>query len=116
MGRHSRKIITGGENVYPEEVEAAIRATQLVNDVVVVGLPHPEWGEIVTAIVEPVHSEISPSQFQQTIHNKISKVKIPKRWICLDKIPRNSQGKTNLKVLQDLIQDFHPVGQSTDQE
>ncbi|HCF28370.1 MAG TPA: 2-succinylbenzoate-CoA ligase, partial [Cyanobacteria bacterium UBA11049] len=53
IGRNSNKIITGGENVYPNEVEAVIRATQLVDDVCVIGICDRTWGQAVTAVYVP---------------------------------------------------------------
>jgi O-succinylbenzoic acid--CoA ligase len=53
VGRRSHKIITGGENVFPAEIEAAIRSTQLVADVCVIGLPDQYWGQAVTAVYVP---------------------------------------------------------------
>ncbi len=56
IGRNSNKIITGGENVYPEEVESAIKATKMVTDVCVIGIPDKQWGQAVTAIYIPQNS------------------------------------------------------------
>ncbi|MES1023645.1 2-succinylbenzoate--CoA ligase [Gloeocapsa sp. BRSZ] len=99
IGRSSDKIITGGENVYPVEVEAAIRDTQMVTDICVIGIPDPHWGQAVTAIYVP-KSNTSVTTLQTTLKNKLSKFKIPKHWIPLTKLPRNSQGKINRQSLQ----------------
>ena len=98
MGRSSNKIITGGENVSPFEVESAIRATQLVNDICVIGIPHQHWGQVVTAIYVPKNS-VATAQLQAAIEEKLSKFKRPKYWIPLVSLPRNSQGKVNRKQL-----------------
>ncbi|HEY9628728.1 MAG TPA: 2-succinylbenzoate--CoA ligase [Coleofasciculaceae cyanobacterium] len=114
VGRASRKIITGGENVFPDEVEAVIRATGLVADVCVVGLPDRHWGEVVTAVyVSGAASDASGSfapnssppylsQLQQAIAPSLSKFKQPKRWIAVEKLPRNPQGKINYDWLRAL--------------
>jgi o-succinylbenzoate---CoA ligase len=99
IGRSSQKIITGGENVFPAEVEAAIMATGLVKDVCVIGLPDREWGEAVTAIYVPVEPAITPT-LQQALQPQLSKFKQPKRWLAIAQIPRNPQGKVNYPQLE----------------
>jgi O-succinylbenzoic acid--CoA ligase len=102
VGRNSNKIITGGENVFPAEVEAAILATQLVKDVCVIGLPDSHWGQIVTAIYVPSHSQIFPDILQTVLKDKLSKFKQPKSWIPLGNLPRNAQGKINFSQLTEI--------------
>lgn len=99
VGRNSEKIITGGENVFPVEVESAIFLTGLVVDVCVVGMPDSHWGEVVTAIYIPQHPEIHDAEIQAAIAPQLSKFKHPKRWISVSEIPRNQQGKINRKQL-----------------
>jgi O-succinylbenzoic acid--CoA ligase len=100
VGRNSDKIITGGENVYPCEVEAAIRATQLVDDIAVIGMSDRTWGEIVAAIYVPKFPSVSPGAIKVAIANRLSKFKLPKYWISAQKLPRNAQGKLNREQLQ----------------
>ncbi len=109
VGRSSRKIITGGENVFSEEVEAVIRATGLVQDVCVVGLPDPDWGEAVAAVYVPLHSEVSAQQLADRLKDQLSKFKHPKHWYAIACLPRNSQGKINLPQLQHLILQGFPT-------
>jgi o-succinylbenzoate---CoA ligase len=96
IGRNSGKIITGGENVFPLEVIQAILDTKLVKDVWVLGLPDRYWGEVVTAIYVPKYDGISAAQLTTAIADKLSKYKIPKSWIPITEIPRNSLGKIDL--------------------
>lgn len=107
--RSSNKIITGGENVYPSEVEAAIRATHLVNDACVIGIPDCHWGQVVTAIYIPSHSSVSTAALQAALEDKLSKFKRPKYWIAVDNLPRNSQGKLNTKQLQQIAMTLLPI-------
>ncbi|MBD1945790.1 hypothetical protein H6F50_26135, partial [Coleofasciculus sp. FACHB-712] len=100
IGRSSNKIITGGENVFPSEVEAAIQATGLVADVCVIGLPDSHWGQIVTAVYVPSKSDISTYTLQIEIEDKLSKFKRPKYWVPVETLPRNTQGKVNREQLQ----------------
>jgi o-succinylbenzoate---CoA ligase len=102
VGRSSNKIITGGENVYPDEVEAAIRATQLVNDVCVIGISDRNWGQAVTALYVPSNSSVTTTALQTTIENKLSKFKHPKYWLSLPNLPRNPQGKINREQLRQI--------------
>jgi O-succinylbenzoic acid--CoA ligase len=102
VGRNSNKIITGGENVFPDEIEAAIRATQLVTDVCALGLPDTQWGQVVTAVYVPIHPEISIATLQTALEDKLSSFKQPKYWIPLESLPRNLQGKLNREQLQEI--------------
>jgi o-succinylbenzoate---CoA ligase len=103
LGRSSQKIITGGENVFPIEVEAAIRASGLVRDVCVIGLPDRDWGEVVAAVYIPLNSEIVVNQLQQAIASHLSKYKHPKHWLVAADLPRNTQGKINLKQVKQMF-------------
>lgn len=101
IGRSSDKIITGGENIYPIEIEAAIRDTQMVMDICVIGIPDPHWGQALTAFYVP-KADTSVTNLQTTLKEKLSKFKFPKHWISLTALPRNSQGKINRQHLQQL--------------
>jgi O-succinylbenzoic acid--CoA ligase len=100
VGRSSNKIITGGENVFPAEVEAAIQATQLVTDVCVTGLPDSHWGQIVTAVYVARSQAVSPTILQKAIEDKLTKYKRPKHWVPLESLPRNLQGKVNYEEIR----------------
>ncbi len=100
VGRSSNKIISGGENIYPFEVEAAIKTTHLVDDVCVIGLPDKQWGQVVTAIYIPSNLSITTKALQAALENKLSRFKRPKHWIAVEKLPRNCQGKVNFEQLK----------------
>jgi O-succinylbenzoic acid--CoA ligase len=102
VGRNSDKIITGGENVFPAEVEAAIRSTDLVTDICTIGLPDKHWGQAVTAVYVPANSQVTVTALQRAIEDKLSKFKRPKYWVEVAQLPRNSQGKINRKQLHEL--------------
>jgi O-succinylbenzoic acid--CoA ligase len=106
IGRDSQKIITGGENVYPLEVETAIRHTNLVKDVVVLGLPDSRWGQIIVAFYVPVNSQIGQTIIQSQIKDKLVNYKLPKHWIKLPEIPKSPQGKINRTNLIKLAETF----------
>jgi O-succinylbenzoic acid--CoA ligase len=106
VGRNSDKIITGGENIYPTEIESAIQATQMVSDICVIGIPDKHWGQALTAIYIPKKSDISALKIQTLLKDKLSKFKIPKYWIPQQNLPRNSQGKINRQQLQQIATEF----------
>lgn len=93
LGRNSQKIITGGEKVFPREVEAAILETGLVKDITVIGVPDSQWGEAVTAIYVPKEKNLQAEEIKLKIKDKIAHYKQPRTWICVPEIPRNHQGK-----------------------
>jgi o-succinylbenzoate---CoA ligase len=105
IGRNSDKIITGGENVYPIEIESAIRKTNMVIDVCVIGIADKNWGQALTAIYIPKNTNISYLEIQNQLKNQLSKFKIPKHWISLPNLPRNTQGKINRQQLQKIAED-----------
>ena len=103
VGRNSNKIITGGENVFPAEVEAAIQATQLVIDVCVIGISDLHWGQAVTAIYVPRTEAVSQELLKLLVEDKVSKYKQPKYWLRVESLPRNYQGKVNIEELKKLV-------------
>ncbi|MFN6530549.1 2-succinylbenzoate--CoA ligase [Nostoc sp. ChiSLP03a] len=106
VGRNSNKIITGGENIYPVEIESAIQSTQMVADICVIGIPDKHWGQALTAIYIPKKSDTSALKIQTLLKDKLSKFKIPKYWIPQQNLPRNSQGKINRQQLQQIATEF----------
>jgi O-succinylbenzoic acid--CoA ligase len=105
VARNSQKIITGGENVFPSEVEATILATNLVSDVCVVGIPDLQWGQIVVAVYVSEQEDLS--LIKAKLEPQLSKYKQPKHWIKVAKLPRNKQGKLNYqKILTITKQSF----------
>ncbi len=93
LGRNSHKIITGGENVFPLEVETAILATGLVKDVYIIGEKDDYWGELITAYYVPKNDNITTIEIEINLKNNISSYKIPKKWYIVDQISHNKQGK-----------------------
>ncbi|MFN6569418.1 2-succinylbenzoate--CoA ligase [Dendronalium sp. ChiSLP03b] len=106
VGRRSEKIITGGENIYPVEIESAIRETQMIADICVIGVPDKYWGQALTALYVPKNSNTPTTEIQTILKDKLCKFKIPKHWIPLPSLPRNSQGKINRQQLQQIAAEF----------
>jgi O-succinylbenzoate-CoA ligase len=94
-------IISGGENVYPAEIESVIIGIPGVNEVAVIGLADEKWGEIACAIVVADQSEVSEQQIVEFCGTRLARYKLPKRVIFADAIPRNPTGKILKRVLRD---------------
>jgi o-succinylbenzoate---CoA ligase len=103
IGRSSQKIITGGENVFPTEVEAVIRASGFVADVYVLGVADGNWGERVTAVYVPMNETVTVAMMQNFMNDKLSKYKLPKQWIRVNQLPRNAQGKINEAIVREIL-------------
>ncbi len=102
VGRGKDLVITGGLNVYPIEVEALIDALPGVVESAVVGLPHTDFGEAVTAVVatggKPAPSE---AQVLAALQDQLAGFKRPKRVLFVDELPRNTMGKVQKAALRD---------------
>ena len=101
-GRAKDLVISGGYNVYPAEVEAAIEAVPGVAECAVIGVPHADFGEAVVAIVAPKPgTKIDEKQIQAAIAGDLAKYKQPKRVFVTSDIPRNTMGKIQKKDLRE---------------
>ncbi len=92
MDRNKDMIITGGENVYPGEIEQVINAHPSVKESAVIGIPHPVWGEAITAFIV----RESPATWDDIIsfcRPRIAGYKMPKSVFFIGKLPRNASGK-----------------------
>ena len=95
-------IVSGGENVYPAEVEGVLAACSGIADVAVIGVPDERWGEAVKALViaQP-GSEISARDITAYAHQRMAGFKCPKSVDFVDSIPRNPSGKILKNVLRE---------------
>ena len=105
LGRGSACINTGGEKVYPEEVELALRAHPGVFDCVVVGVPDTRWGEMVVALVQPVANSLDESDLAQHCRATLAGYKVPKRFVAVDSLQRSPAGKADYKVLRNVAEE-----------
>ena len=94
-GRRHELIITGGENVWPDPVEAVLHTHPGVADVAIVGTPDPEWGELVTAIVVPADDTVPPTlnSLRETVKALLPAYCAPRRVVFCDTLPRTTLGK-----------------------
>ncbi|MGZ4688864.1 MAG: AMP-binding protein [Acidimicrobiia bacterium] len=97
LGRGSFCINTGGEKVYPEEVEAVVKDHPLVADVVVVGIPDPRFGERVAAIVQPSGDEPTLEALQAHGRERLAGYKLPRVLMLVDAIERLPTGKADYR-------------------
>jgi malonyl-CoA/methylmalonyl-CoA synthetase len=101
-GRAKDLVITGGYNVYPKEVESELDAIQGVVESAVIGLPHPEFGEGVTAVlVCEKEANLAEADVLTALKDRIAKFKQPKRVFFVDELPRNAMGKVQKNVLRE---------------
>jgi acyl-CoA synthetase (AMP-forming)/AMP-acid ligase II len=102
VDRKKDLIKTGGENVYPQEVEAVLNQHPAIAEVTVIGLPDPTWGQAVTAvIVSRGGSDVSLEDVKELCTGKIAGYKIPKVIKHVESIPRNETGKVIKRELRD---------------
>jgi acyl-CoA synthetase (AMP-forming)/AMP-acid ligase II len=101
IGRGSQCINTGGEKVYPEEVEECLKQHPTVADAAVVGVPDEKWGEAITALVEPHAGDtIDPSALIAHVKSKLAAYKAPKRVVSVATVGRAANGKLDYKQLK----------------
>ncbi len=94
LGRSDAVVITGGEKVNPAEVEAALRETGEFSDVVVVGVPDPEWGQAVVAAYPASHLP-DLAMVEQGMQSRLAAWKRPKRYVPVENWPLTAAGKVN---------------------
>ncbi len=110
VGRKKEMYISGGENIYPAEIEKVIQSHQLIREVAVIGVPDPKWGEVGKAFfsLEPTETNtettLNIESFIQTdlipyCKAKLAKFKVPKYFVQLDELPKGDSGKILKKQL-----------------
>jgi len=98
-GRLKEMYISGGENVYPAEVEAVLHEHPCVSDVAVVGVPDERWGEVGAAFV--VAQGVSPDDLLAWCETRLARFKVPQSIRFVGEIPRNSMGKVQKQELRE---------------
>jgi acyl-CoA synthetase (AMP-forming)/AMP-acid ligase II len=102
VDRKKDLIKTGGENVYPQEVEAVLNQHPSIAEVTVIGVPDPRWGQVVTAVIVPRGGGgVSLEDVRALCEGKIAGYKIPKAIELVDTIPKNETGKVIKRALRD---------------
>jgi acyl-CoA synthetase (AMP-forming)/AMP-acid ligase II len=94
LGRGSQCINTGGEKVYPEEVEAVVKTHPSVADALVIGRPHPRWGQQVTALVQLTDSErLDLDALDAHCRSHLAAYKLPRHLVIVERVQRSPSGK-----------------------
>jgi malonyl-CoA/methylmalonyl-CoA synthetase len=101
VGRAKDLIIAGGLNIYPKEIEEAIDALPGVDESAVIGVPHPDLGEGVVAVVVPHDgARVTEEQVRAALEGQLARFKQPRRVIVVDALPRNAMGKVQKAALR----------------
>jgi malonyl-CoA/methylmalonyl-CoA synthetase len=102
LGRGKDLVISGGFNVYPKEIESEIDAMPGVIECAVIGVPHADFGEGVTAVVVcDKDAKVNEASVLKALDGRLAKFKMPKRVIVVDELPRNTMGKVQKNILRD---------------
>jgi malonyl-CoA/methylmalonyl-CoA synthetase len=106
VGRAKDLIISGGYNVYPKEIELAIDALEGVTESAVIGVPHPDFGEAVVAVVSPLPGAyLDPKAIGAALATQLAAFKRPKKIVIVGELPRNAMGKVQKAELRGLYKD-----------
>ncbi len=101
VGRAKDMIISGGFNVYPKEVEEVLDAQPGVQESAVIGLPHPDFGEAVFAVIARQRgAEVDPDALRAAVAARLARFKHPKGYAVVDALPRNTMGKVQKAALR----------------
>ncbi|MFT4012800.1 MAG: malonyl-CoA synthase [Paracoccus sp. (in: a-proteobacteria)] len=109
VGRGKDLIITGGYNVYPKEIETEIDALPGVTESAVIGLPHRDFGEGVTAVVVGA-APPSEAEVLAALESRLARFKLPKRVLFIEDLPRNTMGKVQKNLLRDRFAGLYDEG------
>jgi malonyl-CoA/methylmalonyl-CoA synthetase len=108
VGRGKDLVISGGFNVYPKEIESEIDAMPGVVESAVIGVPHADFGEGVTAVVvKHAGANVDESTVLKGLDGRLAKFKMPKRVFVVDELPRNTMGKVQKNILRDKYKDIY---------
>jgi malonyl-CoA/methylmalonyl-CoA synthetase len=108
LGRGKDLVISGGFNVYPKEIESEIDAMPGVIESAVIGVPHADFGEGVTAIlVCDKDAHVDETSVLKALDGRLAKFKMPKRVIVVEELPRNAMGKVQKNILRDTYSDIY---------
>ncbi len=108
LGRGKDLVISGGFNVYPKEIESEIDAMPGVIESAVIGVPHADFGEGVTAVVVcGKDARVDEGSVLKALDGRLAKFKMPKRVFVVDELPRNAMGKVQKNILRDTYADIY---------
>jgi fatty-acyl-CoA synthase len=104
VGRKKDMFISGGENVYPPEIEKALYDHPAVHMCAVVGVPDPKWGEVgVACVVLKKEASVEEEALIQFLKNRLAAFKVPKRIVFMEELPISGAGKVLKRALKETI-------------
>jgi len=105
VGRRKEMYISGGENVYPYEVESALyQLEDVVAECAVLGVAHPRWGEVgIAAVVLRAGTQVTGEVLTQRLHGKLATYKLPRSYLFVDQLPKTGAGKIDKPALRELL-------------
>ena len=103
VGRAKDLIISGGFNVYPKEIELVLDAIPGVTESAIIGLPHPDFGEAVSAVIVRAKdgATLTEADIIAKVKTELANFKVPKRGHFVDELPRNAMGKVQKNILRE---------------
>ncbi|MCC8949821.1 MULTISPECIES: malonate--CoA ligase [Bradyrhizobium] len=111
LGRGKDLVISGGFNVYPKEIESEIDAMPGVIESAVIGVPHADFGEGVTAVLVCAKgADVSEAAVLKALDGRLAKFKMPKRVFVVEELPRNAMGKVQKNILRDTYKNIYAKG------
>ncbi|NHH99129.1 malonyl-CoA synthase [Oceanimonas sp. MB9] len=114
VGRDKDLVISGGYNVYPKEIEQLIDELPGVSESAVIGVPHPDLGEGVTAVVVPKPGATpNEAEIRQLLSDRLARYKQPKHILLVESLPRNVMGKVQKNQLRAQYQDLYRAKTAT---
>jgi malonyl-CoA/methylmalonyl-CoA synthetase len=107
VGRNKDLIISGGYNVYPKEIELVLDEQPGVLESAVIGVPHPDFGETVVAIIVPEEGATPDTDvMMEAVGAALARFKHPRKIVVLDELPRNTMGKVQKNALREQYKDL----------
>ena len=111
VGRNKDLIISGGYNIYPKEIELLLDEQPGVLESAVIGVPHPDFGESVVAVlVADGKAPLDPDAIGASIGDRLARFKQPRRLVVIDELPRNAMGKVQKNLLRERYADAFTTG------
>ncbi|MDH4991232.1 malonyl-CoA synthase [Aquamicrobium lusatiense] len=108
VGRGKDLVISGGYNIYPKEIESEIDLIDGVLESAVIGVPHADFGEGVTAVVVPkTGAALKEDEILATLGERLARYKLPKRVLFVEELPRNTMGKVQKNLLREAWKDLY---------
>ncbi|QQE77164.1 o-succinylbenzoate--CoA ligase [Alicyclobacillus sp. SO9] len=104
LDRRKDMIVSGGENIYPAEIESVLEKHENIAEAAVVGVTDQDWGQVPLAVIVPCGKAVSTSELQDYCRKQLAGYKVPKDFIEIEHLPRNASGKLLRRILQEWLE------------